>query len=183
MANFFLHIILLISTIAPYGAGAQSRIKWMTWDEAIEKSKKEKRKIFVDIYTDWCGWCKKLDKTTFAQEDIAEYINANYYPVKFDAEMEKPVVLKDKEYKFVKSGRNGYHELAAQLLQGRMSYPSMVFMDEDFNMIQAIPGYQEAEIFEMIITYFGSNSHRSVPWNRFQASFRKADYFMAEDRK
>lgn len=183
MAKFFLYIFLIVSTSVPYRAVAQSRIKWITWEEAIERSKKEKRKIFIDIYTDWCGWCKKLDKTTFAQEDIADYINANYYPIKFDAEMERSVVLKEKEYKFVKSGRNGYHELAAQLLQGRMSYPSMVFLDEEFNMIQAIPGYQDAGIFELIISYFGSNSHRTVPWNKFQASFRKEDYFFREGKK
>ena len=157
--------------------GAQNKIKWHSWEEAIEKSKKEKRKIFVDIYTDWCGWCKKLDKTTFAEEHIAKYINSNYYAVKFNAEMETSITLKGQEYKFVKSGNRGYHELAAQLLQGQMSYPSMVFMDEDFNIIQAIPGFQDIKTFEMISTYFGSNSHRNTPWNKYMQTFERYDFF------
>ena len=182
MYTKYLFIFFLANMAVVFGVFGQKSIKWMSWEEALEKSRNDKRKIFVDVYTDWCGWCKKLDKTTFAQEHIAEYINANYYPVKFDAESEKPIVLKGVEYKFVKQGRKGYHELAGYLLQGRLSYPSMVFLDEDLNMIQAIPGYQDIGIFEMIITYFGSNSHRSQPWNKFQSTFNKSDYFMPEKK-
>lgn len=182
MYTKYLLVILLANIVFLPCAFGQKSIKWMSWEEAIEKSKKEKRKIFVDVYTDWCGWCKKLDQTTFAEEHVAEYINAHYYPVKFDAETEKSILLKGTEYKFVRQGRRGYHELAASLLQGRLSYPSMVFLDEDFNMIQAIPGYQDTGIFEVIITYFGSNSHRSLPWNKFQSAFKKADYFTSEKK-
>lgn len=177
MIKYTLLTILFLANTAVNTLAAQNRIKWNTWEEAIEKSKKEKKKIFVDVYTDWCGWCKKLDKTTFAEDHIAKYINENYYPIKFNAEMEASVILKGTEYKFIKSGNRGYHELATSLLQGKMSYPSMVFLDEDFNIIQAIPGFQDVISFEMIITYFGSNSHKSVPWNRFMQTFQKDNFF------
>jgi thioredoxin-related protein len=152
----------------------------LTWEQAIEKSKKEKKKIFVDVFTDWCGWCKKLDKTTFAEDHISKYINENFYPIKFDAEMETSVLLKGVEYKFIRNGNRGYHDLAAQLLQGKLSYPTMVFLDEDFNLIQAIPGFQETSTFEMIASYFGSNSHRSVPWNKYMQTFDRYAYFNLE---
>ena len=97
--------------------------------------------------------------------------------MKFDAEMTSPVTLKGTEYKFVKSGARGYHELAAYLLQGRMSYPSMVFLDEELSLIQAIPGYQDKNTFEMIITYFGNNSHKSVPWNKYMNLYSREVYF------
>lgn len=155
----------------------QNKIKWYTWEEATEKSKKDKKKIFVDIYTDWCGWCKKMDKSTFSEDHIAKYVNANFYAVKFNAEMESSVTLKGTEYKFIRSGQRGYHDLAAQLLQGRMSYPSIVFLDEDYNLIQAIPGFQDVPTFEMIISYFGSNSHRSVPWNKYMQNFQSEVFF------
>ena len=163
--------------ICPSKGNSQNRIKWLSWEDAIEKSKKEKRKIFIDVYTDWCGWCKKLDKTTFAEDHIAKYINDNYYAIKFNAEMESSVLLKGTEYKFVKTTGRGYHELANQLLQGRMSYPTMVFLDEDYNLIQAIPGFQEINTFEMITTYFGSNNHKSTPWNKYMQTFDRYSYF------
>jgi thioredoxin-related protein len=177
MLKYLILPVFLIGLFSNIGVG-QNKIKWLTWQEAIEKSKKEKKKIFIDVYTDWCGWCKKLDKTTFAEENIAKYINTNYYPVKFNAEYESAIVLKGVEYKFVNTnGNRGYHELAAQLLQGMMSYPTLVFMDEDFNLIQAIPGFQDTQTFEMIATYFGSNSHRTTPWNKYMQNFDRYSYF------
>ena len=118
-----------------------------------------------------------MDNSTFAANDIAKYINANYYAVKFDAEMLTPVLLKGTEYKYIKSGQRGYHELAAYLLQGRMSYPSTVFLDEEFTIIQAIPGFQDVVTFEMIITYFGTNSHKSTPWNKYMNLYNRNAHF------
>ena len=91
--------------------------------------------------------------------------------------MEPSVLLKGVEYKFIQNGNRGYHDLAAQLLQGKMSYPSMVFLDEEYNLIQAIPGFQDINNFEMISTYFGSNSHKSVPWNKYMQIFDRYIYF------
>lgn len=173
----YLYLTGIILLLATWSISAQNKIKWNTWEDAVEKSKKVKKKIFVDIYTDWCGWCKKLDKTTFAENHIAKYINENYYPVRFNAEMKESVTLKGVEYKFVNNGRRGYHELAVYLLQGQMSYPSAVFLDEDFNLIQAIPGFQDSNKFEVIITYFGTNSHKSTPWSKFMNQYNHQAYF------
>jgi thioredoxin-related protein len=173
------YILLVFSflLISSSNTSAQNKIKWYTWKEAVEKSSKTKKKIFVDIYTDWCGWCKKLDNTTFAQDHIAKYINENFYAVKFDAEMKEAVSIRGTEYNFVNSGTRGYHELAAYIMQGRMSYPTVAFLDEDMNLIQAIPGFQDVPTFEMIITYFGSNNHKSTPWNKYMAQYNKDQYF------
>ena len=54
-----------------------SAVKWMTFEEAIEAQKTEPRLVFVDVYTDWCGWCKKMDAGTFNQSDVAKLLNEN----------------------------------------------------------------------------------------------------------
>ena len=156
---------------------AQNQIKWLTWQEALDKSKIEKKKIFVDVYTDWCGWCKKMDKSTFSEDQIARYVNANYYAVKFDAEMKTPVNINGREYGFTIVGNKVYHELAIELLQGKMSYPSILFLDENLQIIQPIPGYQDAKTFEMIITYFGKNVHQTTPWHTYMRTFRRDEHF------
>jgi thioredoxin-related protein len=107
------------------------KVKWLTLEEALEKSKTDKRKIFVDVYTDWCGWCKRMDSTTFLSPAVVQYLNDHYYPVKFNAEQQKDIVFKDKTYQFKKNGTSGYHELAAQWLNNRLTYPTVVFLDEN----------------------------------------------------
>lgn len=141
------------------------------------KSLRSKRERFLWISIPIGADGVKLDATTFSEDQIAKYLNENYYPVKFNAEMQEPITLRGREYVFVKSGRSGYHELAAQLLQGKLSYPSMVFLDENFGLIQSIPGYQDVNTFEMIITYFGSNSHKSVAWQKYMMDFNRNNYF------
>lgn len=149
------------------------KIKWMTLEEALEKSKTEKRKIFVDVYTDGSGWCKRMDTTTFVNPVVAQYLNDHYYPVKFNAEEQKDVVFKDKTYQFKKSGAGGYHELAAQWLNNRLTYPTVVFLDENQSTIQPLAGYQDAEKMEAVLNYFGTDSHKKTPWETYQKNFKE----------
>ena len=149
---------------------AQSKVNWLTWEEAVELSKVEKRKFFVDVYTDWCGWCKKMDKATFQKPDIAKYLNENYYPIKFNAEQKGDISLNDKLYKFVKSGKNGYHELAVEITYGKLSYPTIVFLDENAKVIQPISGYKDAPMFKKIMSYFAEDHFKTTPWKKYVAS-------------
>lgn len=146
-------------------------INWMTLEQAIEKSKTDKRKIFVDIYTPWCGWCKHMDSTTFVSGAVAKYLNDHYYPVKFNAEQQSDIVFKDKTYRFKKSGNRGHHELAAEWLNNRLTFPTVVFLDENMTLIQSLAGYQDALKMEAIINYFGTDSHRKVPWESYEKKF------------
>ena len=147
------------------------RVKWMTLEEALEKSKTDKRKIFVDVYTDWCSWCRRMDSTTFINPAVAQYLNDHYYPVKFNAEQQKEIVFKEKTYQFKKNGAKGYHELAAEWLNNRLSYPTVVFLDENQGTIQPLQGYQDAAKMEAVLNYFGTDSHKKTPWESYQKSF------------
>ena len=135
-------------------------------------NKKENKKLFIDVYTQWCGWCKKMDKTTFRNPIIIDYINQNYLPVKFDAEQKIPIEFLGKEYNFVKKGRRGYHELAAALLQNKLSYPTVVFLDENANMIQPLPGYRAAADFHPILEYIGKGHYKNTEWTAYQKSYQ-----------
>lgn len=66
-------------------------VKWMTLSEAMEKVKTQPKPIIMDFYTDWCGWCKQMMRTTYANPDIAQYLNTNFYPVKFNAETRETI--------------------------------------------------------------------------------------------
>jgi len=162
----------LLFLILSIGLSAQEQIKWVSFEEALDLHIKENKKLFVDVYTDWCSWCKKMDKTTFMNPVIVEYINRNYLPVKFDAEQKESIQFKGREYTFVRQGRKGYHELAAAITRGQLSYPTYVFLDEELNVIQPVPGYQDELTLEYILNYFGEDFYKSVPWKKFTEDYK-----------
>ena len=146
---------------------AQTTVKWLTWEQAISLSKQEPRKFFVDVYTDWCGWCKKMDKATFENPTVAQYLNTHYYPIKFNAEQRAEIKINDKTYNYVKSGARGYHEAAVWMTFGRLSYPTVVFIDEKLEVIQPIPGFREPVEFQKMMKYFAEDHHKTTPWTKF----------------
>lgn len=149
----------------------EGKVQWMTFEEAIEKSKSEPRKIFIDVYTDWCGWCKVMDKNTFNEAKIASFLNEKYYPVKFNAEQKEDITFNNTTFKFVPSGKRGYHQLAAALLQNKLSYPTVVFLDEKFNMIQPLAGYQKPKEFDKVLKFIGNDHYKSTKWTKFEKEY------------
>lgn len=170
MRRFVGFCFLLISGMTLH---AQESINWLQWEEAMKTSEKPTgKKYIVDLYTDWCGWCKKMDLTTFRNPIITQIIDNYYVPIKFNAEGREDIRYNDKVYSFTKGGRRGYHRLAAELTKGRLSYPTLVFMDENANVIQAIPGYQDACTLEKIMTYFSGDYHKTTTWVRYENEYQ-----------
>jgi len=165
-------LILLLCFGLSTVTSAQNKVKWLSWEDALSANSKKKKKILVDIYTEWCTWCKKMDKATFQKDKVAKHINTNFYAVRFDAETRRDIDFNGKTYKYIRNGRKGYHELAAAITQGQLSYPTVVFLDEDLALIQPIPGFQDEKTFEMIMTYFSNNSYKSTPWASFTRAYR-----------
>jgi len=165
MRKFALLLLLSLSAIT----NAQEKIRWMSIEEAYALTLTEStpKKIFIDVYTDWCGWCKRMDKATFQNPEVAAYMNAHYYNVKFDAEQKESIEMLGNTFEFIPQGSRGYHELAAALLNGKMSYPTVVFMNPKFEMLSPVPGYQEAPQFLKVATFFGDNIYKSVPWEEY----------------
>jgi len=149
-----------------------SPVHWMSFEQAVEKSKTEKRKIFIDVYTDWCGWCKVMDRKTFTDPNVAKLLNEKFYAVKFNAEQREDVKFQETTFKFIENGRSGYHQLAAALLNNQLSYPTVVFLDEEFKMIQPLPGYREAAEFHKIAQFIGEGHYKKEKWDDFQATYK-----------
>ncbi len=142
-------------------------IQWMGFEEAVSKSEKAPKKLFIDIYTDWCGWCKKMDKTTFAEPEVAKYINENFYPVKLNAETRDSILFRDKVFKYIPDYKA--NELAISLLSGKMGYPSYVLLDESFAMMTPpVQSYLTKENLMPIVTFFGDNIYKTKSWDEYE---------------
>ena len=153
-------------------AAEEGPVKWLTFEQALEQSKTNPRPIFIDVYTTWCGWCKVMDKNTFSDPLVAKMLNDQFYPVKFDGEQKADVVFDGTTYKYVGDGSRGYHQLAAALLNNQLSYPTVVFLDENFKMLLPLQGNRKAPEFLPIATYIGEGHFRKIAWQEFEKQYK-----------
>ena len=149
------YTLILVLTFLLGINGVQSQtIEWMSLAEALEAQKKEPKKIFMDVYTDWCGPCKLLDKNTFQNPDVSNYIRTHYYAVKFNAEGQEEINFFDQTYTNPKfdpnrKGRNATHQFTQFL--GVKGYPTMVFFSETGDPIMPVVGYQKPQQLELFL--------------------------------
>lgn len=154
-------------------------IRWMSMNEALAAQKENPKKIFMDAYTDWCGPCKLMDKKTFHNKDVVHYVNKHFYAVKFNAEGTEEITYQDFTYtnpnhKADKKGRNTQHFLAHALkIRG---YPSMVFFDEESNVIAPVVGYKTPQQLEIYLKMIAQDKYKELTskksWEAYQKNFK-----------
>jgi len=168
-----LAILAIGSAFAPTAQPKES-INWLSMDEAAKLAKENDKMIFVDIYTTWCGFCKKMDRTTFAHPEIVKYINENFYAVKLDAETRETIVVGEETFKFIPNGKSGMNELAMYLMNGTQGMlPTMVMINSDLSINRQIPGYQTAPDMDMILRYFGEGyAAKGIKWGTYKMMAR-----------
>ncbi|MBL7875902.1 MAG: DUF255 domain-containing protein [Cyclobacteriaceae bacterium] len=175
----FLVLVALVGLARAQGTKTEATaIQWMTFEEAVKRSETEKKKIFIDVYTDWCGWCKVMDKNTFTDPKIVSLLNEEFYAVKFDAEQTADVNFRGTTFKFVPYGNKGSHQLAMALLNNQMSYPNFVFLDEEFRIVPIIegytslPGYRKPEEFHVFVSFVGGDFYKTVAFQDYQKQYK-----------
>jgi thioredoxin-related protein len=180
-------LALILQTSKAQIEEAPSPIKWYTIEQAQALAAKQPRPMLIDVYTDWCGWCKHMMQTTFTNPNLANYIQTNFYPVRFDGETNDTITFQGKKWTntdFVKlqqtladAKKNGQivtsapkkttHDLAKHLLNNALSYPTIVYVDLQGNL-NPVPGFMDANTIEPLLIYFSENLNQLVPFFDFQ---------------
>ena len=149
-------------------------INWLTLDKAIELQKKNPKNIIMDVYTNWCGPCKLLDRNTFKNKDVSAYINKHYYAVKFNAEGNSKVNYDGKLFTNPNfqpekiQRRNGTHQLTRYL--NVSAYPTIIFMDKSSKLITFIRGYKTPQEIELWLKLFKDEGYNLI---KTQEEFNK----------
>lgn len=154
----------------------QNKVKWTSLNIVNDKLNKSDRKFLVYFYYDGCRWCKFMEETTFSQDHIARFVNHNFYAFQINATSSDKIVIADKVYTSEKVGKYDFHQLATELLGGNMSFPAVVFLDEEFKKISNY-GFIDSENFEMLLSFYAGDHHKKTMWRRFTNSYCRDSHF------
>ena len=150
-----------------------AQVEWLPLEEAIKRAKRAPKKILIDLYTDWCGWCKVMDRDTYSQEEVIKYLHQNYYPVKFNAEQREDVQFLGRTFKYMAtSPQQGYHQLAQALTDGNLSYPTTVLLDEKQQPITYVPGFLNAKDLALLMKFVAENKYKTISYSEYKKKNR-----------
>lgn len=166
-------ILVLLITMISVKAQETKGINWLGFEEAILMNTENPKLVFIDVYTDWCGWCKKMDASTFSNPEIIKYMNEKYYCVKLDAETKNPIEFMGTEFINPNpEGRKSTHQLAALLLNNKLSYPSYVIMNEDNKVLTVVKGFKDVKSFDPIIHWFGEDVYLTTTYQDYIQTYQ-----------
>lgn len=143
-------------------------LEWGSMNEVESSMKENPKKVLVYVTTNWCGWCKRMNANTFSKPEIMNYLNNNFHIIKLDGEEKETINFMDHTFNFKVAGRRGYNELAYSILEGRLSYPSLVFLDEQFNRITIAPGYRESSELMPLLEYVSEEFYKTQSLEEYQ---------------
>ncbi len=149
-----------------------NKLPWLSLQEAEIAMKNEKKPILIDLYTNWCGWCKVMDKKTYSDKNVISYLAEKFYTVKLNAETKESILWSGKA--FVYNTAYKTNEIALYFMQGRLSYPTTVIIPVDGSAPQSIPGYLTPKDIEILLKYFGENKYGRISFDEYRKEFKPA---------
>ncbi len=148
----------------------KEKINWMSLEQANVKMMSQSRPVLMDLYTNWCYWCKVMDKKTYNNAKVISYINDHFYAVKVNAEAKDTVDWDNKKYTF--NSNDKINNFAIYVTQGQLAFPNTIIFPEIDQQPASIPGYMEPKEIEVILKYFGEGNYKTENFSQFSKDFK-----------
>lgn len=165
----FLLILTAPLLLVSFNDPKKEKINWLSIAELHAAYAKNPKPIIIDVYTDWCGWCKVMDRETYSNDKVADYINKNFYAVKYNAESTAQVEFANKKYNYNPAYRA--NDLAVYLLGGRLGYPTTVLLSTLDAQPAPLSGYLKPSELEAPVKYFGEGAYKNKDYPLYMKDF------------
>ncbi len=152
-------------------ASALAGPAWRSWDAGLREAATSGRPVLVDVYTDWCGWCRRMDRDVYARADVQDYLTRKFVVVKLDAESDAAVRYE---------GRAHTSRSLAERF-GVTSYPTTLFLSAKGAPLGSVPGYSPPRDFLLLLRFIGDG--HAARGEKYEDFLRVAEASKARPRR
>ncbi len=163
--------LLLSVAFVPASNAGKEKIQWLSIEEASLKMKQTPKPVIIDLYTKWCYWCKVMDKKTYNNQKVVDYINEKFYPVKLDAETKDVVQWRNKDFEYNSDVK--VNEFSLFITNGQLSFPTTVIYTSANEAPATVPGFMSPDEIEPVLKYFGENHYKKQTFQEFLKGFKR----------
>ena len=167
----FLWMGVIAIIAVSFNSKPKEQINWLSFDQLQEAYSKNPKPILVDLYTNWCGWCKEMDRTTYKNDKVIVYINQHYYAVKYNAESMDSVIFNNKKFGY--NARYKTNELAMHLSFDKFEYPNTIFLSGINARPAPLSGYMKPKELEAPLKYFAERKSEQETFVEFNKKMKK----------
>lgn len=149
---------------------SHEKLDWLNMGDLSQKMKENPRPVLIDLYTNWCNWCKVMDDGTYRNHQVVDYIKSHFYAVKLDAQAKEVVDWKHRTYGY----NPGYqvNDFALFVTEGNPGFPTTVIVPDEKSSPLVVPGYLDATEIEPVLKYFGEGAYKTESFSEFKAKFK-----------
>jgi thioredoxin-related protein len=169
--KYFLGFITAGLLLMAMVAKPKEKVNWISVEELQQKYAQTPKPILVDLYTDWCGWCKVMEKNTYGNAKVATFINEHYYAIKYNAESKENVVFDGKKFAYNPAYKT--NDLAIYLSSGQLEYPNTIFLSAINASPAPLSGYMKPKEFEAPVKYFSKPENQQMTFVAFSQQLKK----------
>lgn len=166
---FILAIAVFIFGFSQNEPREKEQVNWLSTDEVQQKLKTDPKPVLVDLYTDWCYWCKVMDKRTYQNEKVIAYINQHFYAIKLNAETRDTILWNNQDYTY--KTRYKVNQFTMFATGGKLRFPSTIIFTRPDDPV-SIPGYLRTGDIESVLKYFGDGIYHKMSFPDFSQTFK-----------
>ena len=135
------------------------KIRWTDLEEGLAEAKRTGRPLLVDVQTKWCGWCRKMDKTTYADAAVREFVGRKFIAARVDAE--------DDDSRVDYGGVESTHRQFADSFR-ITGYPTTLFFAADGALVTQVPGFVKPDQFLGVLRFIGDGHYKTTSWDAYR---------------
>jgi thioredoxin-related protein len=153
----YIFFMLLSLPLLRSFAQETATLRWHQWNEGVTAVQNSGKYMLVDVYTNWCGWCKKMDRAVFGHPQVQQLLAESFIPVKLNAESTN----------LITNGTNQYTEQEWAKQLGVNSYPTILVYDKRFQLISRFSGYRDSEKFIRYLKYIQGKHYTQYTFQEY----------------